>query len=133
MSSISGASGPSVASAGGAGRLPRNVRMATAAAPRTRAAAISPIARSDGVNRERRLERLRIGGERRVRGTRPGEPATRRRKKVQCLLPRRLMADYQSNLTPKRHSRGGTIVVGCRKFVAEPQLMFWAAFVFVRL
>ena len=47
--------------------------------------------------------------------------------------PGRSMAGYQSNFAPKRHSLGGMIVVGCRKFVAEPQLMFWAAFVFVRL
>src|SRR5207344_1362315 len=36
----------------------------------------------------------------------------------------RSVTNYQSNLTPNRHSRGGTIVVGCRKLVAEPQLMF---------
>ena len=63
----------------------------------------------------------------------PGERAMRPRKKALCLLPRRMVTNYQSNLTPNRHSRGGTIVVGCRKLVAEPQLMFCAAFVLVRL
>jgi len=52
---------------------------------------------------------------------------------VKTSAPGRSMASYQSNFTPKRHRRGGMIVVGCRKFVAEPQLMFCAAFVFVRL
>src|SRR6185436_15351268 len=70
-SSISGASGPRLSSAGGAGALPRNVRIVTAAAAaHTIAARPIAIKRRRG---ERRWARLGIGEERRVRGTRPGE------------------------------------------------------------
>ena len=62
-----------------------------------------------------------------------GKRAMRRRKKASAFSRAARLRNYQSNLRPNRHSRGGTIVVGCKKLVAEPQLMFCAAFVFVRL
>jgi hypothetical protein len=47
--------------------------------------------------------------------------------------PPHLPQCHQSNLTPKRASRGGTIVVGSWNVAPEFQLMFWAGLTLVRL
>src|SRR5258705_997713 len=129
MSSMSGASGPSWAIVGGAGALERRVHTIAAmpAAARAVASTIATTRRRE----ERRGGRSGVGWERRVRGTRPTRENASAGEGSSCLLPRGSLRNYQSNLRPNRQSRGGTIVVGCRKLVAEPQLTFCTAFTFV--
>src|SRR5690242_10099953 len=134
MSSISGARGPRLASAGGVG--PRlNVARAAAAMP---PAAIAPSAAT--ISRRRR--RMRDGrpwgddfeSERRGRGTTRGPTGRRREEGLASLLPEpSTHAHYQSNFTPNRQRRGGMIVVGSRNVEPEPQLMFCPAFALLRL
>ena len=73
-----------------------------------------------------------VGGESGARNLR-GTGACGPERRFTPPAPSRSMDAYQSNFAPKRQSLGGMIVVGCRKFEAEPQLMFWAALEFVRL
>ena len=132
MSAISGASDPSAASSGGRGvRALVDPEDGQAAARDHRGGDQSDRQQATARTARRCFAWNRRGAAR--PGHEPGGTIPQPGAEVKSSAPGRSMAGYQSNFTPKRHSRGGMIVVGCRKFVAEPQLMFWAAFVFVRL
>ena len=121
-----------LASAGGSGAGARSSGTMARPPPATSAAAIRPTANRRSRERPRRRDAANRRGAARS-GTRNLRERYRGRGRRCDLRPGPLIASYQSNFAPKRKSRGGMIVVGCRKFAPEPQLMFWAALVLVRL